>query len=232
MENSQLSLFEKNKLIFSVYDYTGSWPQPYIQNGYPTLLWDLKHEGCVVKNFGRIIVEIEDAIDHGYHPYGLIAAPPCTVFAVSGAQWWNRQDNTLVDDDWYVDEFGKMWTMTELSIMLVELVLELKSRYAWKFWVLENPVGRLEKMVPALKPFRQMTFNPCDYGDPYTKKTILWGEFNCDLPRKPVEPEYIIWAGKRFPKIWAGTGGKSEKTKEKRSATPKGFANAFYEANK
>lgn len=227
----QLDLFENNKLILSVFDYTGNWPAPYIQSGYATMLWDIKHEGCLVKNFGRLLEEIEIAIEHGYLPYGLIAAPPCTDFAGSGAQWWNEKDRSHVDDNWFSDEFGTPWRVTELSVFLVELVLELQARYQWKFWVLENPVGRIEKLVPALKPFRSHAFNPCDYGDPYTKKTILWGEFNAALPKNPVEPEFIIWAGKKFPKIWAGTGGKSEKTKAKRSATPKGFANAFFLAN-
>jgi hypothetical protein len=31
-----------------------------------------------------------------------------------------------------------------------------------------------------------MTFNPNDYGDPYTKRTCLWGEFNTPV-RTPVE---------------------------------------------
>lgn len=228
----QLNLFEKDKLILSLYDYTGQWPAPYIDNGYPTMLWDLKHEGCIIKQFGRLLVEIEDAIDHGYHPYGLITAPPCDNFSVSGARWWQAKDKTKVPDQLFADEFGELWTITELTVMLVELVLELKARYNWKFWVLENPVGRIEKLVPALREYRQMTFNPCDYGDAYTKKTILWGQFNTELPTRKVEPVMYEINGKRGSWMWATLGGKSERTKTLRSATPKGFAQAFYEANK
>ena len=97
-----------------------------------------------------------------------------------------------------------------------------------KFWALENPVGRLRKFLgdPTL------IFNPCDYGDPYTKKTLLWGNFN--IPEKtPVEPEFVTYAnGKRGSKFWAKLGGKSDRTKRLRSATPDGFAKAFYDSNK
>jgi hypothetical protein len=76
-----------------------------------------------------------------------------------------------------------------------------------------------------------MLFNPCDYGDAYTKKTVLYGQFNADLKKNPIEPEYIVWGGKRFPKLFAGTGGKSERSKTIRSTTPAGFSKAFFEAN-
>lgn len=69
-----------------------------------------------------------------------------------------------------------------------------------------------------------MYFNPCDYGDTYTKKTCLWGKFN--MPEKnvvdPVEGS----------KLWKNYGGKSARVKEIRSKTPEGFARAFFEANK
>ena len=98
------------------------------------------------------------------------------------------------------------------------------------FWVIENPVGRLGKLIPELgRPFY---FNPCDYGDPYTKKTCLWGEFTPPLPLfsgeinkvPPVVSKHGSWHQTKL-------GGKSERTKEIRSMTPRGFAKAFYNAN-
>lgn len=66
-----------------------------------------------------------------------------------------------------------------------------------------------------------MYFNPCDYGDPYTKKTCLWGMFN--IPeRNPVEPI----EGSKMYLICP-----HEKRQEQRSVTPSGFAQAFFEAN-
>ncbi len=64
-------------------------------------------------------------------------------------------------------------------------------------------------------------FNPCDHGDPYTKKTLLWGDFS--LPkRSPVEPS----EGSRMWSLPA-----SPDRARIRSATPQGFARAFFEAN-
>ena len=70
-----------------------------------------------------------------------------------------------------------------------------------------------------------MTFNPCDYGDAYKKRTLLWGNFNTNLKKNPVEP---VIPSPLHQKL----GGKSAKTKELRSITPPGFARAFFEANR
>ena len=66
-----------------------------------------------------------------------------------------------------------------------------------------------------------LIFNPCDYGDPYTKKTLLWGRFT--VPRKrPVEPTL----GSKMHLL-----PPSKDRWKLRSATPPGFAQAFFEAN-
>jgi hypothetical protein len=86
------------------------------------------------------------------------------------------------------------------------------------FWALENPVGRLVHYLG--KPV--MYFNPCDYGDPYTKKTCLWGNFN-----KPAKTLVKPTEGSKMHRLPPGPD-----RWKKRSITPKGFANAFYQANK
>jgi len=69
-----------------------------------------------------------------------------------------------------------------------------------------------------------MTFQPCDYGDPYTKRTALWGKFNRPLTH-PINPT-------QGSKMHTFYGGRSNQTKTMRSITPLGFARAFFEANK
>ena len=88
--------------------------------------------------------------------------------------------------------------------------------------MLENPVGRLRRWLgpPTLM------FNPCDYGDPYTKKTLLWGKFFPPKQTK-VAPVKVCAQGSWVQKL----GGSSERTKELRSMTPPGFAKAFFDAN-
>jgi len=98
------------------------------------------------------------------------------------------------------------------------------------WWVLENPVGRLNKLFPQLEDYGPRYYQPYWYGDPYSKKTGLWGRFNFPEPTNMVEPE---GQRKGQPNAWySKVGGKSEKTKEYRSITPIGFAQAFYEVNK
>lgn len=143
--------------------------------------------------------------------YGILAAPPCTHFSGSGAHTWKAKD---------VD--GR--TLEDLTIATACLMIIAKTQP--KFWALENPVGRLRNWFGEPK----MYFNPCDYGDAYTKKTCLWGTFN-EPKKSPVKPVFITRGGKRYSPIAARTGGKSAKTKELRSITPQSFANAFYKAN-
>lgn len=93
------------------------------------------------------------------------------------------------------------------------------------WWILENPVGRLPKLRPELgKP--RMYMQPYEYGDPWTKKTCLWGNFN-EPKKNPVEPIRYTKQGSWTQRL----GGKSERTKRLRSITPAGFAQAFFEAN-
>ncbi|MBP0656778.1 hypothetical protein J8J20_23160, partial [Mycobacterium tuberculosis] len=83
-------------------------------------------------------------------------------------------------------------------------------------------VGRIEKLA-GLPPWR-LSFNPCDLGEPYTKKTLIWGRFNADLPVAPVHPA-------EGSKMHTQYGGSSLATKNARSVTPAGFAYAFFMAN-
>lgn len=220
--------FIEERLIISIYDYTGKWAKPYSDAGYPVILWDNKIEGDILEHLGLLISQIEET---GLQPYGFLFAPPCDDYAGSGARWWKNKDKQHSGFEPFVNS-------VELHDALVLICLHLIDIYPGiKFWALENPVGRIESRIPELKPFRKLLFNPCDYGDPYTKKTILWGSFNHNLKKNHVEPIFVEYIGNngrktRFAPQFARTGGKSEKTKSIRSTTPYGFAKAFFEANR
>lgn len=202
------------RLIISIYDYTGNWVQDYISAGYPVMLWDKKVEGDILEGFSWLLMQIEAT---GLDVYGLLAACPCTDFAVSGARWFAEKDKPK-------SGFEPFDNTTELSIALVEIVLHMVDLIKPKgFWVIENPVGRIETLVPAIKPFRRMSFQPLDFGDPYTKKTILWGEFNDKLVKKPALNLY----GSMMHNLWP-----SDSRAELRSTTPRGFSKAFFNANR
>ncbi|HEU5289215.1 MAG TPA: hypothetical protein VFU05_01150, partial [Cyclobacteriaceae bacterium] len=87
------------------------------------------------------------------------------------------------------------------------------------FFAMENPVGRIAKLAGLPEPTLQ--FHPNMFGDPYTKRTQLWGKFNPNLPTAPVE---ATDGSKIQSKL-------SSKDKVERSTTPAGFAYAFFVAN-
>lgn len=86
-------------------------------------------------------------------------------------------------------------------------------------YMIENPVSRISSAWR--KP--DHTFDPCDYGDPYTKKTCLWtgGGFVMP-PKKRVEPT----EGSKMHRIPPG-----EDRANLRSETPMGFARAVFQSN-
>ena len=185
------------RVIYSLCDFTGEWCKPYRDAGYDVYQIDLK--------LGQDARWLEIP---KYPVYGVLAAPDCNCFSGSGAQYWPAKDAD-----------GRTLAGLELVSACTRFILATKPH----FWVLENPIGRLQKW---LGPPR-MRFHPCDYGDPYTKRTNLWGEFN--IPEKnKVEPIRVNSQGSWVQSL----GGKSEKTKELRSTTPAGFARAFFEANR
>lgn len=202
------------KTLLSLFDYTGNWARPFAEGGWNVILWDIKHTCNLYDRF----MDIEDACadyfyEHIFDNYGtvdgILAALPCTDFAISGARWFKEKDAN---------------GSTQKSIELAYQTLRIIDLCMPDFWVIEQPVSRVHKLVPELgKP--KMYFNPCDFGDPYTKKTALYGNFNTDLKMNKVPP---VEGSKMHLKY----GGKSERTKEMRSTTPMGFAQAFYEANK
>ena len=188
------------KTIISLFDYSGAWSKPYRDAGYEVIQVDIKH-GKDIRWSYHMDKEVQ----------GILMAPPCTAFAVSGAQYWKKKD-----------EDGR----TLEGMALVDASLRFVAIYNPVWWVLENPVGRLRRWLGP----PTIMFNPCDYGDPYTKKTLLWGKFS--IPKEnPVDPIMYDVGGKRGSWQWAKLGGSSERTKELRSITPPGFAKAFFDAN-
>lgn len=180
----------EEEIIYDLCGGTGSWSLPYKQAGFEVRIIDMNKGGDV-----RLLHKPNCGV------FGVLAAPPCTDLAGSGARWWKEK--------------GKSALLNALAV--VDACLRIVMVTEPVFWALEQPVGRLVKYIG--KPV--MYFNPCDYGDPYTKKTALWGKFN--IPKKnPVEPV----EGSKIHLM-----PPSEERAKLRSITPAGFAKAFFEAN-
>jgi len=176
------------KIILDLCGGTGAWSRPYANAGYDVRIVTLPKRDVRYYQPPK-------------HVYGVLAAPPCTHLASSGARWWAEKGNDVLLD----------------ALSIVDACLRIVLITKPKWWALENPVGRLVRYLGKPK----MYFDPCDYGDPYTKRTCLWGDFNMPM-KKPVEP--VLGS-----KIHLMPPFKDRAIL--RSITPPGFAQAFFEAN-
>ncbi len=140
-------------MVLSLCDITGNWSRPYEDAGYSVVRVDLKTDDDV-----RLLRYISTPV------HGILAAPPCTAFAASGARWW--QDK------------GEVALLEGLAV--VDACLRAVALYSPNFWALENPVGRLRDYLGEPR----YAFDPFEFGDPYSKRTQLWGRFN--YPQKDI----------------------------------------------
>lgn len=65
----------KDKIILSLFDLTGNWSKPYKDNGYKVIQVDLQL-GIDILNWNYKKIPKEQV-------YGILAACPCTDFALS-----------------------------------------------------------------------------------------------------------------------------------------------------
>jgi hypothetical protein len=239
------------KRLLSLFDRSGQWAAPFAENGWDVICWDIKLSKFMNINF---IKSAERALDLFEDVDGILIAPPCTDFSVSGAQYWGKKDADGTT--------AAAVQLVRQAECLVDLFRPTDEEYYENggtfFWVLENPVGRISKLTGIGDP---IYFDPYQYAgyldisedqrmeldrirlkngvgvtqeeaqlvvdcNAYTKKTGLWGEFR--MPeKKEIPPVKCAPQGSFTQRL----GGKSDKTKELRSNTPMGFAKAFYEAN-
>lgn len=208
------------KTVLSLCDYSGQWARPWRAGGWQVILIDTEQDDQAEHGIDRVAADVRlvtlpelalpvDSVDV------ILAAPPCTVFTNSGAQYWSKRSP------------GEMLE----ALGVVDACLRLVHVYRPRVWAIENPIGRLEKWLGR----HAGEFDPYEYAgyaadppkDAYTKRTRLWGNFK--LPEhKPLEPVRVCSQGSWIQKL----GGKSKRTKRLRSTTPEGFAEAFYQANR
>lgn|SRR5574341_830223 len=115
-------------------------------------LLDTERPGQHIK--GNVLNYLEDGWDL------MIAHPPCTYLAISGARWWkDKQDEQQI---------------------AIEFVRQLMEAQIEKI-AIENPVGILSTIIR--KP--EQIIQPWQFGHGETKATCLW--LNNLLPLQPTE---------------------------------------------
>ena len=207
------------KIILDLCGGTGAWSKKYEEAGYYVIVVTLPYYDLLKTEIkGDYIifqggtkqplkVSISDV-------YGILAAPVCTMFSLARTRAKTPRD---------------FREGMKLVIACLNIIWECRYNHKLAFWCLENPMGYLRQFLG--KPV--FTFDPCDFGDPYTKKTDLWGYFN--IPKKkPIKlnQEQIDRCKINNRKLPSISDITSSKQSDKRAITPAGFAKAFYEANK
>lgn len=239
---------EELMIVLSLFDLTGIMIEPWAAAGYECICIDNQHAASGRREGNIHFINM----DLGYRAesWKILAAefagiktfifgfPPCTDMASSGSQWWagKRELNENFQEE-----------AAALAIYVEDLARTLKCAF-----MVENPGGILTKLWrPA-----DYIFDPCDYGgylskeephptypdiippqDAYEKTTNIWCNSKFNMPEKrrvpPVFRLYRKGNGKilKVSPIVAQTGGSSIRTKNIRSATPRGFARAVFYAN-
>jgi len=196
-----------SKIILDLCGGTGSWSSPYKEAGYDVRLVTLPDNDVLTYKPPKNV-------------YGILAAPPCTMFSLARTR--AKKERCFREG---------MATVKACLNIIWECRYEprYKKDGCLSFWAMENPMCFLRQFMGM--PY--FTFDPCDFGDPYTKKTDLWGFFNIPKkkPVKLTEEEKALCAinNRKLPSISDITGSKQA---AKRAVTPKGFAEAFFKANK
>jgi len=233
-----------NKYVISLYDYTGEALKPWAEAGYICYAFDIQHDAETIRkehfdSGGMIRYVHADLHKHetlnGIHDMFenkqvtfAMAFPVCTHLSVSGAAHFKRKREANPS---FQDEAASY------AIWCARLFNTLDCPY-----FIENPVSVLSTLWR--KP--NYSFHPYQYGgyidpeqaehpkwpdyiapmDAYPKKTCLWTGGGFEMPTiSPVEPE--TGHSRQHLKL----GGKSMKTKNIRSATPRGFAQAVFNSN-
>jgi len=226
-------------IVLSLYDYTGVAVKPWAEAGYECHCFDIQHpeEGRIEGNIHYYHADLhsyEVLIDlfmqYCNQPVVFMSAfPVCTDLAVSGAAHFAKKRVR--------DPLFQMKAVTYAK-MCATLGDQLHVPY-----YIENPVSVLA--TKWRKP--DHLFHPFEFGgyipmtkaehplypehiaprDAYSKKTCIWTNDLFHMPKRiPVECENF-GASRQHLKL----GGKSMRTKNIRSATPRGFAEAVWMAN-
>ena len=193
------------KIILDLCGGTGAWSRPYQESGeYDVRIIDTQEWSDKTGTGDVRLYEVWDPSKQKVHEkvHGILCAPPCTHLCASGSRWWEGK--------------GEVALIEALSV--ADACLRLCTVLNPIFWAIENPIGRLTRYwgLPV------MYFDPCDYGEPYRKRTALWGNF------QPPERTPVKATGKS--PVHYCPQRKSRALE--RSVTPPGFARAFFAANR
>lgn len=203
--------------ILSLCDLTGTFVEPWVEAGYEAILVDPQHgvthqEGPVLKLAATVLEAMPLIADRLDDIVFVAGWPPCTDMAVSGARWFA--------DKWKADS-----AYLAKAVAVAEQCRTI-GQMSGGPWFVENPVSTLAQVFG--KPdhwFHPWHFTGFDASDNYTKRTNLWTGGGFVMPS--IEADTTL--GKPDNRIHMAPPGPERANF--RSATPRGFARAVFEAN-
>ena len=156
-------------------EYSGIVRDAFTRKGHDAMSCDILPTESEGKHYqGDIFDVLYDDWDM------MIAHPPCTHLAVSGARWFT--------------EGKKPWS---LQVEALDFVRKLLDTPVNKI-ALENPVSVISTKIR--KP--NQIIQPFEYGHDVSKKTCLWLKNLPNLkPTKIVKPEMVLVNGKKMSKM-------------------------------
>lgn len=228
-----------HKVVVSLYEYTGVAVTPWAKRGYTCYAYDLQHDDTRVDHFeGGGSIHYLNADLHSYETICAIfnafenadvvfamGFPVCTDLAVSGAAHFKNK--AMIDPEFQ-----------NKAARYAKWCGEIFEEWNVPYYI-ENPVSVLSTLWR--KPDHR--FHPYEFGgyiaannaahplypeyiaanDAYSKLTCLWTGGGFRMPAKDAVDCDSFGSSTQHRKL----GGKSMKTKNIRSATPRGFSEAI-----
>lgn len=216
----------KPKIILHLCAKMGSDSQPYADAGY-----DRKIIGIPDYDITKTLIHGDYIYFEGNKSltlkkneiYGIIANPVCTMFSLARTRAKTPRDL----------KEGMILVKECLSIIWeCQYDYDIKKygyKTSLKFWCIENPYGFLNFFLG--KP--AMIYQPYEFGEVYSKKTCLWGNFNIPpiLPLFSKKNLFSLAGHATMTEIKSITALTSSKRVDLRSKCSEKFAKAFFEAN-
>lgn len=207
-----MTLLIKDRIILDLCGGTGAWSRPYKEAGYDVRLVTLPEQDV------RLYQPPENV-------YGVLAAPPCTMFSYARSTAKTPRD--------FDGAINIVFACLRIVATCISNAYKSGNCDTFKFWALENPArSYLVRFIGEAA----LEFNPCDFGDPWTKQTGLWGWFD-DPIKTPIEltdeqeRTKKINSSKRLSLLPLEFRKMCKTQSDVRAITPPGFARAFFEAN-
>lgn len=194
-------------------DLTGRMAEPWAAAGYECICVDTQHSirrdherNGIRFVWGDVRYWWPDSMDFAF----VAAFPPCTHLAGSGARDWAKKGLTLLID----------------GLTLVEACRRICEATGAPY-LIENPVGRLSscwrKPDHYFHPYEYAGYLDDVQAENTSKRTCLWTGNGFVMPEKrpaPAPHRQDCWMASPV-----------DDRADLRSATPKGFARAVFEAN-